>query len=116
MPPIPDATNVDASDNSADSKVTFNTEVDVEEAAPVESYTRKTSQELRAAKHRQSLSASAKAWDIDGDGTLDDTELALKALDKSAKGTLNKDQMYHLMQQNLGVQKELGKVKKVVVG
>ncbi|KAL9183807.1 hypothetical protein ACHAXT_004663 [Thalassiosira profunda] len=102
MPPIPDATNVDASDKSADSRVSFNTEVDVEEAAPVESYTRKTSQELRAAKTRQSLSASAKAWDIDGDGTLDDTELALKALDKSAKGTLNKDQMYHLMEQNFG--------------
>ena len=29
MPPIPDATNVDASDKSADSRVSFNTEVDV---------------------------------------------------------------------------------------
>ena len=47
---------------------------------------------------------------------LDDAEWALKALDQSRKGTLSKDQMYQLMHQNLGVQKELGKVKKVVIG
>jgi hypothetical protein len=79
-------------------------------------YRKKSSQELRAAKERASLSASAKAWDLDGDGELDDAEMALRNLDRSHKGTLSKDQMYELMSQNLKTQRELFKVKKVVIG
>ena len=92
--------------------VSFAAPVDNEEPA----YRKKSSQELRAFKARQSLSASEKQWDLDGDGELDDTEMALRNLDKSHKGTLSKDQMYELMADNLQTQRQLFKVKKVVIG
>lgn len=63
-----------------------------------------------------SLTQSEVAWDIDGDGVLDDTEMALKKRDKSRKGFLSKDQMYDLMEENLKTQRDLFKVKKVVAG
>ena len=49
------------------SKVSFSDDVDVEEAAPVTSR-RASDESLDAVKKRVSLSKSAKAWDIDGDG------------------------------------------------
>jgi hypothetical protein len=92
--------------------VSFAAAVDNEEPP----YRKKSSQELRAAKARQSLSASAKQWDLDGDGELDDAEMALRNLDRSHKGTLSKEQMYELMADNLQTQRQLFKVKKVVIG
>ena len=47
---------------------------------------------------------------------LDDAELALRDMDKSKKGTLSKQQMYSLMQQNIKMTGELTKIKKVVIG
>jgi hypothetical protein len=102
-----------------DTKVSFSENADVEGGVPVavaDAPAEQPSTTLRATKDRQSISQSCKAWDIDGDGQLDDTELALKGLDKSGKGTLSKEQMYQLMHQNLAVQKELSGVKKVVYG
>lgn len=78
--------------------------------------TSKISQDLRAANDCTVLSKSAKAWDIDGDGELDEAELALREMDKARKGDLSKDQMYKLMSDNLKSQKELFKVKKVLGG
>ena len=51
-----------------------------------------------------------------GDGELDDAEMALRRMDKSHKGTLSKEQMYELMSENLRTQRDLFKVKKVVIG
>ena len=59
--------------------VSFSNEVEAQQAD-------KTPTDLKSAKGRVSLSQSAKAWDLDGDGELDDAELALKNLDKSHKG------------------------------
>lgn len=59
------------------------------------------------------LSKSAKAWDLDGDGELDEAELALKALDKEGKGVLTKEEMYALMQESLDTQRDLFKMKKI---
>lgn len=62
------------------------------------------------------LTESSRAWDLDGDGVLDEAELALKAMDKDGKGTLDRDEMYKLMIDNLGKQRELFQMKKVVFG
>jgi hypothetical protein len=103
--------------NEATTAVSFANEVEEEQAAAAAStLNRKASSELRQCKDRASLSQSAKAWDLDGDGELDDAELALREMDKSHRGTLTKDQMYKLMSDNLQTQRELFKVKKVVMG
>ena len=102
----PDPTNNDTSDRSSIG-VSFANDIGVEEATPVGK---------SAAARSASLSASAKQWDLDGDGELDDAEMALRNLDKSHKGTLSKEQMYELMTANLQTQRELFKVKKVVIG
>ena len=47
---------------------------------------------------------------------LNDTEKALKDLDRGKTGTLTKDQMYQLMHDNRAVHSELSKIKKVVIG
>ena len=98
---------------------------DVEHAAPVVSageddgnimISNRRSSIEEAKANNPNLTKSEKAWDLDGDGELDEAELALKALDKSHKGTLTKDEMYKLMQENLSSQRELFKMKKVVMG
>ena len=86
--------------------VAFN--IDVEEANPV------AAPEDSAPK-RTSLSHSMKAWDIDGDGTLDETELALREMDHNKKGTLTNGQIYGLMKDNLTSQKEFFKLKKAMI-
>ena len=63
-----------------------------------------------------SLSKSARAWNLDGDGQLDEAELALKNKDNRGQGTLTKEQMYDLMKENLNTQRDLFKMKKVVIG
>ena len=102
--------------NEATTAVSFANEVEEEQAAAASTLNRKASSELRQCKERASLSQSAKAWDLDGDGELDDAELALREMDASHRGTLTKDQMYKLMSDNLQTQRELFKVKKVVMG
>ena len=77
---------------------------DIEEANPV-----------AASKRRMSLSQSAKAWDIDGTGVLDETELALREMDHTKKGTLTNGQIYRLMNDNLTTQKEFFKLKKAMI-
>ena len=47
---------------------------------------------------------------------LDDAELALYGRDKDKKGELSKEQLHSLMQENLEVKKQLGTVKKFVIG
>lgn len=69
----------------------------------------------RAGLH-SSLTKSSRAWDLDGDGQLDEAELALKNMDSKNTGELSKDEMYKLMTENLHKQKELFKMKKVVMG
>ena len=86
------------------------------EPADLPAHRKKASGELEDFNSRASLSASAKQWDLDGDGELDDAEMALRALDQSGKGTLSKEQMYKLMNSNLETQRELFKVKKIVMG
>ena len=76
--------------------------IDIEEANPV-------------AKRTTSLSHSAKAWDINGDGVLDETELALREMDHGKKGTLTNGQIYRLMNENLTSQKEFFRLKKVMI-
>ena len=69
----------------------------------------------RISERKMSLSQSAKAWDIDGDGVLDETELALRKMDHKRSGTLNNGQIYKLMNDNLTTQREFFKLKKVMI-
>lgn len=84
--------------------------------AELQTENRRTTNAFHSVKDRASLSKSSKAWDIDGDGELDEAELALKTLDQKGAGTLSKDQMYLLMQDNFKMQRDIFKVKKVVIG
>ena len=86
------------------------------EPADLPAYRKHASVELKDFNSRASLSASAKAWDLDGDGELGDAEMALRNMDRSHKGTLSKEQMYELMNSNLKTQRDLFKVKRVVTG
>ncbi len=93
---------------------------DVEAAVPAATTSGDTDLRLRssltAAKANPSLSKSAKAWDLDGDGQLDEAELALKNMDSGGKGQLTKDDMYKLMNDNLNTKRDLFKMKKFVIG
>lgn len=71
--------------------------------------------DIEEAKMEEPNTSPEEVWDIDGDGELDETELALKAMDKDGKGTLTKSQMYGLMQSNLKTQRKLTTLRKGVV-
>ena len=91
------------------STVSFSNENDLSKSA-------KSKSTLSTSKEGDLLSKSARVWDIDGDGELDDAELALKNMDKDRAGTLSREQMYDLMRDNLKTHTELFKLKKVVIG
>ena len=53
-------------------------------------------------------------WDIDGDGQLDEAELALMKLDKENTGQLSKEDMHELMKEHLNSQRQLFTFKKKI--
>lgn len=65
---------------------------------------------------KSALTQSSRAWDLDGDGKLDEAELALKAMDVNKTGEIAKPDLHKLMAENLNTQRELHKMKKVVFG
>ncbi len=56
------------------------------------------------------LSAVSKMYDIDGDGTL------MRDMDKTGRGCLTNDKIHDLMTEHLHTQRELFKVKKIIIG
>ncbi len=62
------------------------------------------------------LSAVSKMYDIDGDGTLDEAEQAMRDMDKTGRGYLTNEKIHDLMTEHLDTQRELFKVKKIVIG
>jgi len=64
----------------------------------------------------RSLSSVAKMYDIDGDGQLDEAELAMRQMDKSHRGYLTNEKVYDLMKDHLATQNKLFKTKKIALG
>jgi len=62
------------------------------------------------------LSAASKKYDMDGDGELDEAEQAMRDMDKSGRGFLKNEEVYGMMKDQLQMQKDLFKMKKVIAG
>jgi hypothetical protein len=62
------------------------------------------------------LSTVSKMYDIDGDGKLDEAELAMRNMDKSGRGYLSNETVYKLMREQLQMQKSLFQMKKIIAG
>jgi len=60
------------------------------------------------------LSTVSKMYDVDGNGQLDDAELAMRDMDKSGRGYLTNEKVYALMQEQLATQKQLFRVKRIM--
>ena len=54
--------------------------------------------------------------DIDGDGQLDEAELAMRRMDTSGRGYLTNEKVLGLMTEQLAQQRQLFKLKKVIIG
>lgn len=67
-------------------------------------------------KLTRKMSVVSKAYDLDGDGKLDEAEQAMRDLDTENKGELSKDQIYALMKEHLHTQKSLFRAKSMIVG
>lgn len=53
-------------------------------------------------------------YDVDGDGELNDAELAMRGMDQSGRGYITNDKVYKMMQDQIEVQKQLFRVKRVM--
>jgi len=62
------------------------------------------------------LSTVSKMYDIDGDGQLDEAELAMRRMDTSGRGYLTNEKVLGLMTEQLAQQRQLFKLKKVIIG
>jgi hypothetical protein len=60
------------------------------------------------------LSTFSKMYDIDGDGKLDEAELAMRNMDQSGRGYLTNDKVYKLMEKQLETQRQLFRTKRVM--
>lgn len=63
----------------------------------------------------QRLSAVSKKYDIDGDGKLDETEQAMRDMDKEGLGYLTNDKVYSIFQQQIKMQKQLLIAKRLLI-
>ena len=53
-------------------------------------------------------------YDVNGDGALNAAELAMRAMDQSGRGYLTNDKVYKMMQDQIEVQKQLFRVKRIM--
>lgn len=60
------------------------------------------------------LSTVSRMYDVDGDGKLNDAELAMRDMDQSGRGYLTNDKVYALMIEQLETQKQLFRVKRIM--
>jgi len=88
----------------------------IDEAVPSTGSSTTSTSSTSSAKARSRLSTVSKQYDIDGDGELDDAELAMRNMDKSGRGYLTNDKVYKLMEESLRLQKDVFKMKKMIVG
>ena len=61
-----------------------------------------------------SAASKLKLYDIDGDGELDDAELAMMEMDKSGRGYLTNEKVYGMMQEQMHTQRQLFQVKRIM--
>lgn len=55
-------------------------------------------------------------YDIDGDGELDEAELALAKMDREGSGNITKEDMHALMKEHLSTERSLWNMKKLSIG
>lgn len=62
------------------------------------------------------LSTVSKMYDVNGDGELDEAELAMRNMDQTGRGYLTNDKVYTLMQEQLKMQRSMFQMKKAIIG
>lgn len=67
-------------------------------------------------KETNALSLTSRKYDIDGDGQLDEAEKAMRDLDTEGQGTLSNVEVYKIVKESMNNQRELFKLKRVVIG
>ncbi|KAL7470482.1 hypothetical protein ACHAXS_010727, partial [Conticribra weissflogii] len=67
-------------------------------------------------KSKRELSIAAAAYDLDGDGILDETEQAMRSRDRSGRGYLTNDEIFGIVSERLSLEKDAHRLKKAVVG
>lgn len=88
----------------------------MEESKAEEGTVNKTSKPSRGAGGNFcKLSAVSQRYDMDGDGKLDDVELAMRNMDTSNRGHLSNETVFKLMQAQVEQQKQLFKFKKIMI-
>jgi len=60
------------------------------------------------------LSTVSRMYDVDGDGELDEAELAMRNMDKSGRGHLSNETVYKMMQEQIKTQQQLFQVKRIM--
>ena len=60
------------------------------------------------------LSTFSKMYDIDGDGQLDEAELAMRDMDGSRRGYLTNEKVYKMMQEQLKTQRQLFRTRRIM--
>eukprot|EP00584_Thalassiosira_punctigera_P017374 CAMPEP_0172548262 /NCGR_PEP_ID=MMETSP1067-20121228/17600_1 /TAXON_ID=265564 ORGANISM="Thalassiosira punctigera, Strain Tpunct2005C2" /NCGR_SAMPLE_ID=MMETSP1067 /ASSEMBLY_ACC=CAM_ASM_000444 /LENGTH=530 /DNA_ID=CAMNT_0013335461 /DNA_START=44 /DNA_END=1636 /DNA_ORIENTATION=+ len=65
---------------------------------------------------RSRLTTISRAYDLDGDGVLDEAEQAMRDRDVAGRGFLTNDEIYDIVQEQLHAKKNAGYLKKLVAG
>jgi len=67
-----------------------------------------------ALKKKERLTTISRAYDLDGDGILDEAEQAMRDRDEDGRGHLTNEEIYAIVQEQLKIQKHAGMMKKLI--
>jgi hypothetical protein len=77
-----------------------------------------SSPEVKTAKNTigiRKLSTFSKKYDVNGDGVLDDAEMAMRGMDTSGRGYLTNDKVHALMLEEMKMQKQLFRTRRIAL-
>jgi Mor family transcriptional regulator len=89
---------------------------DTEDSSDEDNHAAPAEQQSLKQRKKNRLTKVSAMYDLDGDGELDEIELAMRKYDRDGDGQLSKNEIYKIVQEQLKEKKDASQLRKVTAG